>query len=65
MALSKEAIEEFKEIYYQEFRKRISDGEAQEMGANLISLFRIIYHPLPGSDETEPMVKNNKYSEPK
>jgi len=64
MRLSKEAIKEFKEIYHQEFSKRISDQEAEEMGANLISLFKIIYRPLPGSDETKPMVKNNKDPEP-
>jgi len=47
------------------FGEKISDQQAQDMGANLISLFRIIYRPLPGSDETKPMVKNNKDSEPK
>ena len=64
MELSKEAIEEFKEIYHQEFGETISDQRAQEMGANLISLFKIIYRPLAGCDEAEPMVKNNKDSEP-
>jgi hypothetical protein len=47
MALSKEAIEEFKEIYREEFGKQISDAEAQEMGESLISLFKIIYRPIP------------------
>ena len=54
MALSKEAIEEFKEIYRQEFKKKISDSEAQELGENLISLFKIIYRPIP------PKEKDNK-----
>lgn len=47
MGLNKEAIEEFKDIYYREFGKIISDEEAQEMGQNLLSLFKIIYRPIP------------------
>jgi len=47
MALSKEAIKEFKQAYLDEFNKEISDAEAKEMGENLIALFRIIYRPLP------------------
>lgn len=46
MRLSKEAIKEFKNIYYEEFRQRISDEEAQEMGADLLSLFKITYRPV-------------------
>jgi len=64
MELSKEAIKEFKEIYYKEFGTVISDEKARELGENLLSLFEIIYRPLPGSDEAEPMVKNNKDSKP-
>lgn len=51
MRLSKEAIEEFKEIYEREFGKLISDEEAQELGQNLISLFKIIYRPIPSDDD--------------
>ena len=47
MGLSKEAIKEFKEIYYNEFKERISDKEALEMGERLLSLFKIIYRPIP------------------
>jgi hypothetical protein len=50
MRLSKRAIEEFKEIYFREYGKYLSDEEAQEMGQRLISLFRIIYRPIPGKD---------------
>jgi len=51
MGLSKEATKEFKDIYYQEFGEKISDQQAQEMGANLISLFEIIYRPVPEAKE--------------
>ena len=47
MRLSKEAIEEFKRIYYKEFGKVLSDEEAQEKGQNLLSLFKIIYRSIP------------------
>ncbi len=50
MRLSEKAIKEFKEIYFREYGKSISDDEAQEMGQRLISLFRIIYRPIPGRD---------------
>jgi hypothetical protein len=47
MALSKEAIKEFKEIYFKEFGEEISDQEAREEAESLISLFKIIYRPIP------------------
>ena len=47
MGLSKKAIKELKEIYRKEFKEDISDGKAQELGQNLISLFKVIYRPLP------------------
>lgn len=47
MRLSKKAIKEFKEIYYKEFGRTISDEEVQEKGQSLLSLFRIIYRPIP------------------
>jgi hypothetical protein len=48
MELSQKAVEEFKEIYQKEFGKKLSDSEAQELAENLISLFKIIYRPIPG-----------------
>lgn len=60
MSLSKKAIEEFKDIYYREFGRIISDDEAQEMGQNLLSLFKIIYRLIP---EDEDQISNG-YSEP-
>ena len=47
MRLSKEAIKGFKEIYEREFGKTISDEKAQELGQNLLSLFKIIYRAIP------------------
>lgn len=47
MQLSKEAIEEFKEIYKEEFGEEISDQVALELAQNLLNLFRAIYKPIP------------------
>ncbi len=47
MSLSKEAIEEFREIYYQEFHEKITDQQAQEMGEGLLFLFEMFLRPKP------------------
>jgi len=60
MRLSKEAIKEFKEIYNEEFGERISDKQAQEMGANLLSLFTIIYRPISKTDQSNDANESNK-----
>lgn len=47
MDLSKEAIEEFKSIYFKQFGETISDREAIDLGESLIRFFEIIYRPIP------------------
>lgn len=63
MALGEKAIKELKEIYCRQYGKPISDEEAQEMGQRLISLFKIIYRPIPGKDiplnKTDNILKPN------
>lgn len=39
--LSKQAINEYKKIYKEEFGKEISDDEAREQGTKLIELMRM------------------------
>lgn len=53
MQLSKEAIEEFKEIYKKKTGKKISNQEVYEMGSNLLRLFEAIYRPIPKDKEKE------------
>jgi hypothetical protein len=43
--LSREALEEFKTIYREEFGEDISDDKAGEMGMRLLRLFDILSHP--------------------
>jgi hypothetical protein len=58
MGLSKEAINEFKAIYREEFGEEISNAEAQELGESLISLFKVIYRPIPRKDKQNPSSKD-------
>lgn len=53
MEISKEDLEELKNIYKEDYGETLSDAEALEMGQRLLNLFRIIYRPLP-SDSHEP-----------
>jgi hypothetical protein len=47
MGLSKKAIKEFKQIYFEENGEEISDQKALELGTKLINLFRVICRPIP------------------
>lgn len=47
MEISKEDLEELKNIYKKVYGETLSDAEALEMGQRLVNLFRIIYRPLP------------------
>ena len=52
--LSREAIDEFKAIYQDEFGKSLSDDEVQEIALRLLRLLRffgILVRPLPGETE--------------
>ncbi|HEX3033940.1 MAG TPA: hypothetical protein VHT73_02260 [Thermodesulfobacteriota bacterium] len=53
MRLSKEAIEEFKEIYRKKFGEVISDEEAYEKGLRLLRLFKLIYQSNSGKEQGE------------
>ena len=64
MRLSKEAIKEFQKIWYEEFKERISEEKAQELGEGLISLFKIIYRPIPKEARKDLSNKANSHSDP-
>ena len=42
MDISKEQLEEFKEIYHREYGKQLSDDEAYQAGMNLVNLLNIL-----------------------
>lgn len=55
MQLSNEAIQEFKQIYKEEYGEEISDDEANKLGVNFLNFCRIIFRPLPDN------IINQKY----
>ena len=46
--LSREAIDEFKAIYQEEFGQILSDDEVQEIALRLLRFFGILRKPHPG-----------------
>jgi len=46
MELSKEALEEFKIIYKEDFGEKISDDKALDLATRLVTLFKVIYKPI-------------------
>ncbi len=53
MQLNQEDVDEFKEIYKEEFGKEISNQRALELAQNLLNLFRAIYKPIPFEKKEE------------
>lgn len=54
MELSKQAIEEFREIYYKEYGEWLSYEEAERVATGLIELMSVVYGPREyGTDEDE------------
>lgn len=48
------AIDEFKQLYEQEFGERISRTEAAEMASNVLLLYRLLSRALPDRHVTQP-----------
>jgi len=48
--LSREAIEEFRAIYQDEFGQHLSDDEVQEIALRLLRFFGILIEDLPGQN---------------
>lgn len=46
--LSRQAIDEFKAIYQEEFGQTLSDDEVQEIALRLLRFFGILSKPFPG-----------------
>jgi len=47
MRLSKEQVEEFKQIYKEEFGKGLTDAEAEEIANRVMRLYELLSRPLP------------------
>lgn len=44
--LSKQALDEFKEIWKKEYGEDISDADALERATNLLTMFDAVYRPI-------------------
>lgn len=53
MQLSNKAIDDFKKIYFEEFRVKITDEQADAKGLKLLNFIKLIYKPIPISTEIQ------------
>ena len=61
MRLSKEAIEEFKDIYCKKFGEKLSDEKAQELAERLVLLYKAVYCPFPDDDKQNKSGKDSNF----
>lgn len=47
MQFSQEDLEEFKQIYWEEFDTKLSDEKALELATRVFNLMNVVYRPLP------------------
>ena len=47
MKLSKKAVDDFKKIYFEEFKVTLTDYEANKKGLSLLEFIKLIYKPIP------------------
>ena len=48
---SRQAIDEFKAVFQEEFGQSLSDAEVQEIALRLLRFFGILVRPIPGEPE--------------
>ena len=53
MQLSNKAIDDFKKIYFEEFRDELTDEEANKKGVELLEFIKLIYKPIPINTEVQ------------
>ena len=58
MKIEQNDLENLKEIYYKYYKVKLTDVEAVELGARLISLFNIVAKPKPKLDSVKRKIKN-------
>jgi len=50
MKISVNAIKEFQELYEEEYGESLSEQVARECLINLLSIFKVIYRPVPDGE---------------
>lgn len=46
MKLSDKAVADFKKIYFETYKIRLSEGEANKRALNLLKLMKLVYKPI-------------------
>jgi len=59
--LSRDAIEEFKEIYKDEFGQNLSDDQVEEIALRLLRFFGILRQPLHRDVHEKPSTSDRLY----
>jgi len=47
MQLSRKAINDFKKIYFEEFKVELTNEETNKKGLELLEFIKLIYKPIP------------------
>jgi hypothetical protein len=55
--LSRQAVDDFKAIYKEEFGKSLSDDEVREIAIRLLRFFGILIRPLPDDTNDQPVIR--------
>lgn len=53
MQLSQKAINDFKKIYFEDFKVKLTDEEANKKGLELLNFVKLIYKPIPISTKIQ------------
>ena len=51
MRLSKQAIDDFKQIYFLEFKIKLSDEETNKKAVKILKFMKLIYKPIPAGNQ--------------
>ena len=52
--LSKEAVEEFKKIYFEQYQEELSDEKAYDLAMKVLRLFELLLKPEPPPKKNSP-----------
>jgi hypothetical protein len=55
--LSRQAVDDFKAIYKEEFGQSLSDDEVREIAIRLLRFFGILIRPLPDDTNDQPVIR--------
>lgn len=60
MQLSQQAIDDFKKIYFQQFKVKLTDKEANTKGLELLHFINLIYRPAEDKDFFNKLTQEGK-----